>query len=51
MNWQQLLSLKRYGDSQPRLRAQQDELRLGFEVDYDRGMFSQDLFIPDLRTV
>jgi dGTPase len=41
MNWHQLLSLKRYGDSQQRLRAQQDELRLGFEVDYDRIIFSQ----------
>ncbi|WP_438969073.1 dGTP triphosphohydrolase [Nonlabens sp.] len=41
MNWQQLLSLKRYGDSQPRPRANQDELRLGFEVDYDRVIFSQ----------
>lgn len=41
MNWHQLLSLKRYGDSQPRPRANQDELRLGFEVDYDRVIFSQ----------
>jgi dGTPase len=41
MNWQQLLSLKRFGDSQPRPRANQDELRLGFEVDYDRVIFSQ----------
>ena len=41
MNWQQLLSLKRYGDSHPRPRAKQDELRLGFEVDYDRVIFSQ----------
>ncbi len=41
MNWQQLLLLKRYGDLKPRPRAQQDELRLGFEVDYDRVIFSQ----------
>ena len=41
MNWQQLLSLKRYGDTKPRPRALQDELRLGFEVDYDRVIFSQ----------
>ncbi|WP_124979348.1 dGTP triphosphohydrolase [Nonlabens xiamenensis] len=41
MNWQQLLSLKRFGDQVPRLRADQDELRLGFEVDYDRVIFSQ----------
>ncbi len=41
MNWQQLLSLKRHGDTAPRPRDQQDELRLGFEVDYDRVIFSQ----------
>jgi len=40
MNWNQLLSLKRYGDTQKRLRSQQDETRLGFEVDYDRIIFS-----------
>jgi len=40
MNWEHLLSLKRHGDNQPRLRNQQDELRLGFEVDYDRVIFS-----------
>tara|TARA_R110001583_G_scaffold69148_3_gene196295 strand:+ start:1277 stop:2608 length:1332 start_codon:yes stop_codon:yes gene_type:complete len=40
MNWNQLLSLKRYGDTQKRLRNQQDETRLGFEVDYDRIIFS-----------
>ena len=40
MNWEQLLSLKRYGDTQKRLRKQQDETRLGFEVDYDRIIFS-----------
>lgn len=40
MNWQQLLSLKRFGDTQPRLRKLQDETRLGFEVDYDRIIFS-----------
>jgi dGTPase len=41
MNWEQLLSLKRYGDKEPRARSDQDELRLGFEVDYDRIIFSQ----------
>lgn len=41
MNWQQLLSLQRYGDTQARLRSDQDEMRLGFEVDYDRVIFSQ----------
>ena len=40
MNWEQLLSLKRYGDKQKRLRIDQDETRLGFEVDYDRIIFS-----------
>ncbi len=40
MNWEQLLSLKRYGDSVKRLRINQDDTRLGFEVDYDRIIFS-----------
>ncbi len=40
MRWEQLLSLKRQGDSQIRLRVNQDESRLGFEVDYDRVIFS-----------
>ncbi len=40
MNWQQLLSLKKYGDTEPRSRLKQDETRLGFEVDYDRIIFS-----------
>ena len=40
MNWEQLLSLKRHGDSHKRLRKEQDETRLGFEVDYDRIIFS-----------
>lgn len=42
MNWEQLLSLKRYGDTNKRLRQEQDETRLGFEVDYDRIIFSQE---------
>ncbi|MBF4986488.1 dNTP triphosphohydrolase, partial [Nonlabens mediterrranea] len=41
MNWENLLSLKRHGDTAPRPRKSQDELRLGFEVDYDRVIFSQ----------
>lgn len=41
MNWEQLLSLKRFGDTQKRIRAQQDETRLGFEVDFDRIIFSE----------
>ncbi|SDM15237.1 dGTP triphosphohydrolase [Kriegella aquimaris] len=40
MNWEQLLSLKRDGDTHKRLRKEQDETRLGFEVDYDRIIFS-----------
>src|SRR5210317_1897941 len=40
MNWEQLLSLKRYGDTNKRLRKEQDETRLGFDVDYDRVIFS-----------
>jgi dGTPase len=42
MNWEQLLSLKRYGDKNKRLRIEQDETRLGFEVDYDRIIFSSE---------
>jgi dGTPase len=42
MNWAQLLSLKRYGDINERLRTAQDETRLGFDVDYDRIIFSQE---------
>jgi dGTPase len=42
MNWEQLLSLKRFGDSNKRLRKEQDETRLGFEVDYDRIIFSSE---------
>ena len=40
MNWEQLLSLKRFGDKQKRPRAAQDETRLGFDVDFDRIIFS-----------
>ena len=42
MNWEQLLSLKRFGDTHKRLRKEQDETRLGFEVDYDRVIFSSE---------
>lgn len=42
MNWEQLLSLRRYGDSHKRLRKEQDETRLGFDVDYDRIIFSSE---------
>ena len=40
MKWEQLLSLRRFGDDQKRLRIDQDDTRLGFEVDYDRIVFS-----------
>src|SRR6056300_1634322 len=40
MNWEALLSLKRFGDTNKRLRIEQNDLRLGFEVDYDRVVFS-----------
>ena len=40
MNWEQLLSLKRSGDTQKRPRDAQDETRLGFDVDFDRIIFS-----------
>ena len=40
MHWEQLLSLKRQGDKGKRLRIEQDETRLGFDVDYDRIIFS-----------
>ena len=42
MIWEQLLSLKRFGDINKRLRQEQDETRLGFEVDYDRIIFSSE---------
>ena len=40
MQWEQLLSLRRQGDTSKRLRKEQDDTRLGFEVDYDRIIFS-----------
>ncbi len=42
MIWEQLLSLKRFGDTNKRIRKEQDETRLGFEVDYDRIIFSSE---------
>jgi len=46
MDWTQLLSLKRHGDTHKRLRHEQDETRLGFDVDYDRIIFS-----PEFRSL
>lgn len=40
MQWERLLSLDKHGDKTKRLRKQEDETRLGFEVDYDRVIFS-----------
>ena len=40
MKWENLLSLKRQGDNLKRLRSEQDETRVGFDVDYDRIVFS-----------
>ena len=42
MKWETLLSLRRFGDTHKRIRKEQDETRLGFEVDYDRVIFSSD---------
>jgi len=46
MQWERLLSLKKQGDTKPRIRKEQDPTRLGFEVDYDRIIFS-----PAFRTL
>jgi dGTPase len=40
MNWEQLLSLRKSGDKGKRLRKEERDTRLGFEVDYDRIIFS-----------
>ncbi|ATA77764.1 Deoxyguanosinetriphosphate triphosphohydrolase-like protein [Capnocytophaga canimorsus] len=40
MNWEHLLTLKRFGDTEKRLRKDQNETRLVFEVDFDRIVFS-----------
>lgn len=50
MHWEQLLSLKRQGDKSKRLRKEEDETRLGFEVDYDRIIFSSDFRILQDKT-
>lgn len=36
------MSLRRFGDENKRLRKEQDETRVGFEVDYDRIIFSSE---------
>lgn len=40
MQWEQLLSLRKQGVTNKRLRIDENETRLGFEVDYDRIIFS-----------
>ncbi|MDX1461408.1 MAG: dGTPase, partial [Marinirhabdus sp.] len=40
MQWEDLLSLQKQGDTQKRLRIEENESRTGFEVDYDRVIFS-----------
>lgn len=40
MNWPQLMSLKKFGDEQVRERKNEMASRVGFEVDYDRIIFS-----------
>ena len=40
MQWEQLLSLRKQGDIRKRIRAEENETRLGFDVDYDRIIFS-----------
>ncbi len=40
MQWEKLLSLKKYGDTFFRNRLDETQTRIGFEVDYDRIIFS-----------
>ena len=40
MNWESLLLLRRWGDNEKRDRKNENILRLGFEVDFDRVIFS-----------
>ncbi|RDK88300.1 dGTPase [Marinirhabdus gelatinilytica] len=40
MHWEDLLSLQKQGDTKKRLRIEENESRTGFEVDYDRVIFS-----------
>lgn len=40
MKWEELLSLKKFDDKRERARTHEDDTRLGFEVDYDRIIFS-----------
>lgn len=40
MKWEKLLSLKKHGDTFVRNRSDESQTRIGFEVDYDRIIFS-----------
>lgn len=40
MQWENLLSLRKQGDDRKRLRREENNARLGFDVDYDRIIFS-----------
>ncbi|KAA3620818.1 MAG: dNTP triphosphohydrolase [Flavobacterium sp.] len=40
MQWESLLSLRKQGDTKKRIRNEEDQTRSGFEVDYDRIIFS-----------
>lgn len=40
MKWENLLSLNRHGDTQKRNRKEQDDVRIGYDSDYDRIIFS-----------
>ena len=56
MNWDNLLKLKRLGDTKDRPRITQDDTRLGFEEVYRTKHRSfpfhkQTLFTPDSLTV
>ena len=51
MKWEDLLSLKRHGDNVKRLRAEQDDTRVGFDVDYDRIIFSSFCALQDKTQV
>ena len=50
MQWEQLLSLRKQGVTNKRLRIEEDPTRLGFEVDYDRIIFSQAFRSPQDKT-
>lgn len=40
IRWQHFLSLRKYGDTKTRNRKDENPTRIGFEVDYDRIIFS-----------